>query len=234
MLTVKNKPMENQIYYNYKQILNDIESTCLKANKDPKGIKVIAVCKRQPSFKIEQSIKLGITNFGENRIQDAKHRWSKLKFDKIKLSFVGSLQTNKSEDAVNQFDDIQSLDRLKLVKSLSKAQIKLKKRIKFMIQVNTGKELQKSGIQPSEVDDFIKLCSSNYGLDICGLMCIPPAKENSAIHFALMYELNKRNKLQYLSMGMSNDYKIAIEFGATHIRVGSKLFGDRLEKEEIY
>ena len=225
--------MENQIFNNYKQILKDVQDTCLKANKDHKSIRIIAVCKRQPFLKIEQSINAGITHFGENRIQDAKHRWSKLKFNKVKLSFIGPLQTNKSEDAVQHFDDIQSLDRLKLVKSVSKAQTKLKKKIKFMVQVNTGNELQKSGIQPSEVDDFIKLCSTNYGLNINGLMCIPPVKENPAIHFALMHELNKRNNLQYLSMGMSNDYKTAIEFGATHIRIGSKLFGDRLEKEEI-
>ena len=225
--------MQNSIYKNYELILKDIRNVSLKANKDPNNVKVIAICKRQPFFKIEQSIKVGITHFGENRIQDAKNRWSEIKSEKIRLSFVGPLQTNKSEDAVKYFDDIQSLDRLKLALSLSKAQTKLKKRIKFMIQVNTGNEPQKSGIKPTEVDDFIKLCSSNYGLNICGLMCIPPAKENSAIHFALMYELSKRNKLQYLSMGMSNDYKIAIEFGATHIRIGSKLFGDRLEKEEI-
>ena len=227
------KLMENLIYKNYELILKDIQNVCLKANKDPNNVKVIAICKRQPFFKIEQSIKVGITHFGENRIQDAKNRWSEIKSEKIRLSFVGPLQTNKSEDAVKYFDDVQSLDRLKLALSLSKAQTKLKKRIKFMIQVNTGNEPQKSGIKPTEVDDFIKLCLSNYGLNICGLMCIPPANENPALHFALMHELNKRNNLQYLSMGMSNDYKTAIEFGATHIRIGSKLFGDRLEKEEI-
>ena len=129
--------------------------------------------------------------------------------------------------------DIQSLDRLKLVKSLSKAEIKLNKRLNYMVQVNTGNEVQKSGINPNEVDDFIKLCKKDYGLNITGLMCIPPINQNPAIHFAFMLEIYKRNNLQYLSMGMSNDYKTAIEFGATHIRIGSKLFGERLEKEEI-
>ena len=151
---------------------------------------------------------------------------------KIILSFVGPLQTNKSEDVINQFHEVQSLDRLKLVKSLSKAETKLNKRLNYMVQVNTGNEVQKSGINPNEVDDFIKLCKKDYGLNVTGLMCIPPINQNPAIHFAFMSEIYKRNNLQYLSMGMSNDYKTAIEFGATHIRIGSKLFGERLEKEE--
>ena len=224
--------MENQIYENYKSILDDVKSTCLKANKDPESISIIAVCKRQPLFKVEQSIKVGIKDFGENRIQDAKNRWTKKKLEKIKLRFLGPLQTNKSDDAVNLFDEVQSLDRPKLAKSLSKAQLKLRKKIQYMVQVNTGDEPQKSGIKPNELDNFIKLCVQDHGLNITGLMCIPPVKENPALHFALMYELYKRNKLKYLSMGMSNDYKTAIEFGATHIRIGSKLFGERLEKEE--
>ncbi len=224
--------MENQIYENYKSILDDVKSICLKANKNPDNIKIIAVCKRQPFFKLEQSIRFGIKDFGENRIQDAKNRWSRQKLEKIKLRFLGPLQTNKSEDAVNLFDEVQSLDRPKLAKSLSKAQLKLRKTIQYMVQVNTGNEPQKSGIKPNELDSFIKLCVQDHGLNITGLMCIPPVKENPALHFALMCQLFKRNKLKYLSMGMSNDYQTAIEFGATHIRIGSKLFGERLEKEE--
>ena len=224
--------MENQIYENYKSILDDVKSICLKANKNPENIKIIAVCKRQPLFKLEQSIRVGIKDFGENRIQDAKNRWSRQKLEKIKLRFLGPLQTNKSEDAVNLFDEVQSLDRPKLAKSLSKAQLKLRKKIQYMVQVNTGDEPQKSGIKPNELDNFIKLCVHDHGLNITGLMCIPPVKENPSLHFALMHELFKRNKLKHLSMGMSNDYQTAIEFGATHIRIGSKLFGERLEKEE--
>ena len=224
--------MENQIFENYKSILDDIKNICIKANKNPENINIIAVCKRQPLFKVDQSIKVGIKDFGENRIQDAKKRWTMQKLEKIKLRFLGPLQTNKSEDAVSLFDEVQSLDRLKLAKSLSKAQLKLRKKIQYMVQVNTGNEPQKSGIKPNELDNFIKLCVQEYGLNINGLMCIPPVKENPALHFALMHELFKRNKLKYLSMGMSNDYQTAIEFGATHIRIGSKLFGERLEKEE--
>ena len=118
---------------------------------------VIAICKRQPFQKITQAIDAGINNFGENRVQDGIKRWSKIKSKKIILSFVGPLQTNKSEDVINQFHEVQSLDRLKLVKSLSKAESKLNKRLNYMVQVNTGNEVQKSGINPNEVDDFIKL-----------------------------------------------------------------------------
>ena len=219
--------MENQIFENYKSILDDVKSTCLKANKDPENINIIAVCKRQPLFKVEQSIKIGIKDFGENRIQDAKNRWTKQKLEKIRLSFLGPLQTNKSEDAVNLFDEVQSLDRLKLAKSLSKTQLKLRKKIQYMVQVNTGNEPQKSGIKPNELDNFIKLCIQDHGLNITGLMCIPPVKENPALHFALMHELFKRNKLKHLSMGMSNDYEIAIQEGSNMIRIGSAIFGKR-------
>ena len=225
--------MKSFINHSYNQILEDIKITCLKNKRDPKSVNVIAICKRQPLQKITQAIDAGINNFGENRVQDGINRWSKIKSKNIILSFVGPLQTNKSEDAINQFHEIQSLDRIKLVKSLSKAESKLNKKLNYMVQVNTGNEVQKSGINPNEVDDFIKLCKKDFGLKVTGLMCIPPINQNPAIHFAFMLEIFKRNNLQYLSMGMSNDYKTAIEFGATHIRIGSKLFGKRLEKEEI-
>ena len=225
--------MKSFINHSYNQILEDIKIACLKNKRDPKSVNVIAICKRQPFQKITQAIDAGINNFGENRVQDGINRWSKIKSKNIILSFVGPLQTNKSEDAINQFHEIQSLDRIKLVKSLSKAESKLNKKLKYMVQVNTGNEVQKSGINPNEVDDFIKLCKKDFGLKVTGLMCIPPINQNPAIHFAFMLEIYKRNNLQNLSMGMSSDYKTAIEFGATHIRIGSKLFGDRLEKEEM-
>ena len=224
--------MIDEINNNYKKILERISIACKNSNRDPNSVKLIAICKRQPVLKINQSINLGIQYFGENRIQDAYNRWSKLKMKDLNLSFVGPLQTNKSENAINLFDEVQSLDRIKLAKSLSKSQEKLNRRIKYMIQVNTGKEEQKSGIVPNEVENFIKTCRNNYGLNVIGLMCIPPVNENPALHFAYMQRLYKKNELESLSMGMSNDYDTAIEFGATHIRLGSALFGSRLEKEE--
>ena len=227
--------MIDEINNNYQKILDRINIACKKSNRDPNSVKLIAICKRQPALKINQSINLGIHNFGENRIQDAYNRWSRcsrLEMKGFNLSFVGPLQTNKSDNAVKLFDEIQSLDRIKLAKSLSKSQEKLNRRINYMIQVNTGKEEQKSGIAPIEVENFIKTCRNNYGLNIIGLMCIPPVNENPALHFAYMQKLYKKNELESLSMGMSNDYDTAIEFGATHIRLGSALFGSRLEKEE--
>ena len=225
--------MKNEIYNNYQKILGQINKACKNSNRDPKSIKLTAICKRQPILKINEAIKAGIKYFGENRIQDASNRWLKLDTKDLNLTFVGPLQTNKSESAVKQFSEIQSLDRIKLVKSLSKIQTKLNKKIRYMVQVNTGNEKQKSGLNPNEVDDFVKTCKNNYGLKIIGLMCIPPVNENPALHFAFMQKLFNKNKLESLSMGMSNDFETAIEFGATHIRVGSALFGTRLEKEEV-
>ena len=226
--------MIDEINNNYQKILDRINIACKKSNRDPNSVKLIAICKRQPALKINQSINLGIRCFGENRIQDAYNRWSKLEIKDLNLSFVGPLQTNKSESAIKLFDEIHSLDRVKLAKRLSKSQKKLNRRIKYMIQVNTGNEEQKSGIAPIEVENFITTCRNNYGLNITGLMCIPPVNENPALHFAFMQRFYKRNELESLSMGMSNDYDKAIEFGATHIRLGSALFGSRLEKEEEY
>ncbi len=225
--------MENTIHNNYQEIMSEIRTACQNANRDPNNVKVIAVCKRQPIRKIKQSIQAGIKLYGENRIQDAINRWSKIKTENHQLSFIGPLQTNKSEEAVKLFNIVQSLDREKLANSLSKAQQKHKKNIEYMVQVNTGNEVQKSGIKPNEVDNFIKTCKSNYGLNIKGVMCIPPIDENPALHFAFLKKIYQRNKLEYLSMGMSSDFKTAIEFGATHIRIGSRLFGERLEKEEV-
>lgn len=224
--------MIDEINRNYQKILASINKACKNSNRNPSTVKLMAICKRQPSLKINQSINVGIKYFGENRIQDAYNRWSKLETKNFNLSFVGPLQTNKSDSAVKLFNEIQSLDRAKLAKSLSKSQEKLNRRIKYMVQVNTGREEQKSGIAPNEVENFIKICRDNYGLKISGLMCIPPVNENPALHFAYMQRLYKKNELESLSMGMSNDYETAIEFGATHIRLGSALFGSRLEKEE--
>ena len=225
--------MENIIHINYQKIMSEIRTACQNSKRDPNNVKVIAVCKRQPIRKIKQSIQAGIKLYGENRIQDAINRWSKIKTENHQLSFIGPLQTNKSEEAIKLFNIVQSLDREKLANSLSKAQQKLKKNIEYMVQINTGNEVQKSGIKPNEADHFIKTCKSNYGLNIKGVMCIPPIDENPALHFAFLKKIYQRNKLEYLSMGMSSDFKTAIEFGATHIRIGSRLFGERLEKEEF-
>ena len=224
--------MVSQINDNYQKILSKIKTSCSKSNRDPKTVNLIAVCKRQPLVKVKEAIELGIKSFGENRVQDAEKRWSSIEVKNINLKFIGPLQTNKSESVIQLFDEVQSLDRIKLAKSLSNAQSKLNKKIKYILQVNTGNEKQKSGIMANEVQDFILACKTNFGLNIKGLMCIPPVNENPALHFAFMHKIFKKNKLDVLSMGMSNDFEIAIEFGSTDIRIGSELFGERLEKEE--
>ena len=145
---------------------------------------------------------------------------------------IGKLQTNKVKHAVQIFDYIHSVDSEKLAKKIADEQNKINKKIKIFLQVNIGNEDQKSGINTRQVSQLASYCKE-VGLDLIGLMCIPPINQNPAIHFAFMSEIYKRNNLKYLSMGMSNDYKTAIEFGATHIRIGSKLFGERLEKEEV-
>ena len=224
--------MASQIYDNYQKILNKIKNACSRSNRDPKTVNLTAVCKRQPLIRVKEAIDLGIKCFGENRVQDAQKRWSKTRVENINLKFIGPLQTNKSESVIQLFDEVQSLDRIKLAMSLSNAQLKLNKKINYVLQINTGNEKQKSGIMANEVEDFMHACKTNYGLNIKGLMCIPPVNENPALHFAFMYKIFKKNKLDTLSMGMSNDFETAIEFGSTDIRIGSELFGQRLEKEE--
>ena len=224
--------MVSQINDNYQKILSKIKTSCSKSNRDPKTVNLTAVCKRQPLIKVKEAVELGIKCFGENRVQDAQNRWSRIELNNINLKFIGPLQTNKSESVIQLFDEVQSLDRIKLAMSLSNAQLKLNKKINYVLQINTGNEKQKSGIMANEVEDFMHACKTNYGLNINGLMCIPPVNENPALHFAFMYKIFIKNKLDILSMGMSNDFETAIEFGATHIRIGSSLFGERLEKEE--
>ena len=223
------KLMENLIYKNYELILKDIQNICLKANKDPNNVEVIAICKRQPFHKIEQSIKVGIDHFGENRVQEASQRWidRRLAYSDLTLHLIGPLQTNKAAEAVAVFDVIEVVDREKIARVLAKEMARQNRHLPCYIQVNTGEEPQKSGISPNDLSSFVDFCQKEVGLPITGLMCIPPMDEEAAIHFGFLNTLASRNNLTGLSMGMSGDYEEAIRFGATHIRVGSALFGSR-------
>ena len=167
--------------------------------------------------------------FGENRVQEAEARWTerRAKFADLSLRLIGPLQTNKAADAVAFFDVIESLDRPKLAAALADAAQKQGRSPEILIQVNTGEEEQKAGIAPLEADAFIKAARETYGLPVTGLMCIPPVDEEPAMHFALLAKIAARNGLPILSMGMSDDFETAIRFGATHVRVGSALFGAR-------
>ena len=190
---------------------------------------LVAVSKRQPDDRIEAALVAGHRVFGENRVQEAQERWT-LRLDiypELRLHLIGPLQTNKSADAVALFDVIEVVDRPKLALSLSVEMASQGRHLPCYVQVNTGEEDQKSGIWPEDADDFIVFCRNECGLDIFGLMCIPPVDEEPAMHFALLRMIAERNGLPGLSMGMSGDYEEAVRFGATSVRVGSAIFGSR-------
>ena len=221
--------MKNLINQSYNQILEDIKITCFKNKRDPKSVNVIAICKRQPLQKITKAIDSGINNFGENRVQDGISRWSKIKSKKIILSFVGPLQTNKTRVAMEIADSIHTLDRLKLAKNIARIAQEIGKCPELFVQVNTGEEPQKSGIFPRDTQTFIKECLS-MNLPIIGLMCIPPINEEASLHFSLLRNIAEDCGLDG-PMGMSSDFEKAISFGATHIRVGSAIFGERVNSQ---
>ena len=194
-----------------------------------KAITLVAVSKRQPDIKIHAALLAGQRVFGENRVQEATKRWSKYRseYTDLALHLIGPLQSNKVSEAVALFDVIEVVDREKLALELDKEMAKQGRYLPCYIQVNTGEEPQKSGIMPNELDDFTELCRQDLNLPIQGLMCIPPIDEEAAMHFALLNSMAKRLNLPLLSMGMSSDYMEAIEFGATSVRVGSAIFGQR-------
>ncbi|MDA9914962.1 YggS family pyridoxal phosphate-dependent enzyme [Alphaproteobacteria bacterium] len=191
--------------------------------------KLVAVSKKQEDYKVIEALEMGQKYFGENRVQEAQQRWvSKLKnYENIELRLIGPLQTNKIKQALNLFDVIETIDREKLANEIAIKINNDSKTKSFYIQINTGNETQKSGIDPLQADKFIKYCKQDLKLPIVGLMCIPPSVEEPSMHFALLKKIAERNSLQELSMGMSNDYNEAIKFGATSVRIGSLVFGPR-------
>jgi len=190
---------------------------------------LVAVSKRQPDDRIDAALAAGQRVFGENRVQEAQGRWIKRRdrHADLTLHLIGPLQTNKAADAVALFDVIEVVDRPKLAKALGDEMIRQNRQLECYIQINTGKEAQKSGIAPEDADDFIAYCRDEVGLNVTGLMCIPPVEEEAAMHFALLQTIAKRNGLAKLSMGMSDDFEEAIAFGATAVRIGSAIFGAR-------
>lgn len=195
-------------------------------NKVPK---LVAVSKKQDDHKIDQAIACGQKIFGENRVQEAINRWQKRLdiYKDLELRLIGPLQTNKVKQALNLFDVIETIDREKIAIEIAKNLNEKTKTKSFYIQVNTGNEPQKSGVDPLETDTFINFCIKDLKLNIVGLMCIPPLSEEPSIHFLLLQKIANRNDLLELSMGMSSDYQDALKFGATSVRIGSLLFGKR-------
>jgi pyridoxal phosphate enzyme (YggS family) len=207
----------------------DIARACKEARRERSTVKLIAVSKTFDGPAISPIIDAGQRVFGENRVQEAKAKWPALMsaYPGIVLHLIGPLQSNKAKEAVALFDAIHSVDRPSICEALAKEIKSQNKTPELFVQLNTGEEPQKAGVAPDEADGFLASCRDKYGLVISGLMCIPPVNEAPAPHFALTAKIAARNGLHYLSMGMSADFAIAIQFGATHIRVGSAIFGHR-------
>ena len=209
--------------------LNSVKNEIEKANINVKNTNIIAISKTFSIKDILPLIEHGHNHFGENKIQESLEKWSevKKKNGNFKLHFVGKLQTNKVKFVIPLFDYIHSLDSLKLAKKISLQQIKVNFKPKIFIQVNVGEEIQKNGILIDELDPFISQCKKNLDLNIVGLMCIPPNDKNTEKYFTKMETLNNEFGFQELSMGMSNDYLLALKHGSTFIRIGTKIFGER-------
>jgi pyridoxal phosphate enzyme (YggS family) len=221
------------------EALAEVEATiaraCREARRDPASVTLIAISKTFAADAIVPVIAAGQRAFGENRVQEAKAKWPPLEaaHPDIELHMIGPLQSNKARDAVELFDVIHTLDRLSLAAELAKAVAKSGGRCpRLLVEVNTGAEPQKAGVLPQDVDAFLDAVRSRHGLVVEGLMCIPPVDEAPGPHFALTATIARRNGLALLSMGMSADYPVAIRFGATHVRVGSAIFGDRPAKND--
>jgi pyridoxal phosphate enzyme (YggS family) len=200
------------------------------AGRDATSITLVAVTKTVPLEQIEQSIAAGQSCFGENRVQEAQAKWPELKtrHPGIELHLIGPLQSNKVREAVALFDVIETVDRPKLARALAEEMTRHGKHPRLFVQINTGEEPQKAGVLPAEADTFIALCRDTFGLAVDGLMCIPPFDEEPAMHFALLAKIAARTGVKELSMGMSGDFVRAIPFGATYVRVGTAIFGERV------
>lgn len=207
-----------------------IAKAAKRAGRAISEVDLVAVSKVQPDDRIEAMLNIGHKVFGENRVQEAQARWGD-RFvahrDSIELRLIGPLQSNKLSDAVSLFDVIETIDREKLLKGLKKISEEGQKTPRLYVQVNTGEESQKSGVLPKDLSAFISMMRETYGLEPEGLMCIPPQKEAPSPHFWLLKKLAEENNIEKISMGMSGDYDVAVEMGATSVRVGSALFGER-------
>ena len=211
------------------EVSRHIAEAARAANRNPADVTLVAVSKTHGADRVRELLEAGHRVFGENRVQEAQGKFPDLKaaWPDLELHLIGPLQTNKARDAVALFDVVQSVDREKLATALVKEMDRLDRRPACFIQVNTGEEPQKAGILPKDLDAFVAACRDQYQLPVVGLMCIPPVEEEAALHFALLAKMAARNGLAKLSMGMSADYETAVRLGATHVRVGSALFGAR-------
>ena len=206
-----------------------IVRACADMNRDRASVHLVCVSKTFGAEEIAATLTEGQRIFGENRVQEAQGKWPALRarFPDVELHLIGPLQSNKAAEAVALFDVIETVDRPKIAAALAAEMARQGKRTRLLVQVNTGAEPQKAGVLPREADAFIARCRGELGLEIAGLMCIPPLDEQASPHFALLNQIARRNGLAELSMGMSADYELAIQLGATHVRIGSAIFGQR-------
>jgi pyridoxal phosphate enzyme (YggS family) len=225
------KPFEpsDDIAANLAAINDRLDRALTEAGRPARPV-IVAVSKTQGQARARAAITAGLIVFGENRVQEAQAKWPAIRADHpgIELRLIGPLQSNKAAEAVALFDVIETIDRPKIARALADEILKQGKRPRLLVQVNTGAEPQKAGVLPHETDAFIASCRGEFGLHLEGLMCIPPADDPPAPHFALLAKIASRNGLRVLSMGMSGDYDIAAQLGATHVRIGTALFGARL------
>jgi len=221
-------PDDHSIAANLATVRARIKAAAAAVGRDPAAITLVAVSKAQPNVRVQAALAAGQRVFGENYVQEAKARWPALRaaYPDLRLHMIGPIQTNKARDVVALCDVIETVDRPKLAQALAKEMDRQGRRPLCFIEVNTGEEPQKAGVLPADADALIAECR-DLGLPLAGLMVIPPEHEEPSLHFALLAEIAKRNGLDQLSMGMSADYEIAVQFGASHIRVGSAIFGPR-------
>jgi len=221
--------INEELVRNLKAVQTTISRAAIDAGRHPKDISLIGVSKQQPEDRIDASLAAGLRVYGENRVQEAEARWleRRSKFTDLEIHLIGPLQTNKVRSAVRLFDVIQTVDRERLAHTLGRVMAEEGRHLPCFVQVNTGAEKQKAGISTSDAEAFVRTCIDKYALNIVGLMCIPPAADVAAPHFAFLKQMADQLTLPYVSMGMSADYPAAVELGATHIRVGSAIFGER-------
>jgi pyridoxal phosphate enzyme (YggS family) len=214
---------------NLKRVQGEVAAAIDAAGRESRSVELIAVSKTFDAAAVRPVILAGQRVFGENRVQEAQHKWPALRaeYPDVELHLIGPLQSNKAKDAVALFDAIHTIDRLKIAEAIASEMVKQGRKLQLFVQVNTGEEPQKAGVPPREAKAFVDLCRDKLGLEIKGLMCIPPIDEEPAVHFAFLAKLAREIGLAGLSMGMSSDFETAIAFGATHVRVGSAIFGDR-------
>ena len=221
--------MSSSIAKNLNELTDQIQRAGAPFERGIEDVTLVAVSKKQPAARVKAALAAGHRCFGENRVQEARERWGPLRaeYPDLQLHLVGPLQSNKAKDAVALFDVIETVDRSKIAEALKSEMDKQGRDLPVFVQVNTGEEPQKAGIRPTDALQFIRTCQEDIGLNVVGLMCIPPANDQPAPHFALLKQLAEQAGLAQLSMGMSGDFEAAVALGATHVRLGTAVFGSR-------